>query len=120
VAVPNPTTLTFVNTHLAAFDEMVEKRNSDFHELSRRLLFENESLTSALQAPNSDDDDQSASPHSQGEFYDAEMFGFDVNAPLSIYETDALFWLVSLFTPFKCALVNLCNREVSRLYRAAS
>ena len=25
--------LTFVNAHLAAFDEMYEKRNQDFHEL---------------------------------------------------------------------------------------
>ncbi|KAF4603303.1 hypothetical protein EYR38_003716 [Pleurotus pulmonarius] len=32
-----PTVLTFVNTHLAAFDEMVDKRNMDFHDLSKRL-----------------------------------------------------------------------------------
>src|SRR6266567_6987362 len=28
------TSLTFVNAHLAAFDEMVDKRNSDFQDLS--------------------------------------------------------------------------------------
>lgn len=31
--------LTFVNSHLAAFDEMVDRRNSDFQDLSRRLTF---------------------------------------------------------------------------------
>ncbi|KAL1720460.1 hypothetical protein EV715DRAFT_289427 [Schizophyllum commune] len=35
-----PVILTFVNAHLAAFDEMVDKRNADFHDLSRRLTFE--------------------------------------------------------------------------------
>ncbi|KAG1769780.1 DNase I-like protein [Suillus occidentalis] len=34
---PSPTVLTFVNAHLAAFDEMVERRNFDFHDISRRL-----------------------------------------------------------------------------------
>ncbi|KAL1692679.1 hypothetical protein GGG16DRAFT_50999 [Schizophyllum commune] len=34
-----PIALTFVNAHLAAFDEMVDKRNADFHDLSRRLTF---------------------------------------------------------------------------------
>lgn len=37
---PSPIVLTFVNAHLAAFDEMVERRNFDFHELSRRLVFD--------------------------------------------------------------------------------
>ncbi|KAI6041460.1 DNase I-like protein [Pisolithus marmoratus] len=34
-----PIALTFVNAHLAAFDEMVERRNYDFHDLSARLMF---------------------------------------------------------------------------------
>ncbi|KZT35716.1 DNase I-like protein [Sistotremastrum suecicum HHB10207 ss-3] len=33
------TRLSFINSHLAAFDEMLDKRNSDFHDLSRRLRF---------------------------------------------------------------------------------
>ena len=33
------TTLLFVNAHLAAFDEMIDRRNADFHDISRRLLF---------------------------------------------------------------------------------
>ncbi|KAJ7507015.1 DNase I-like protein [Mycena galericulata] len=37
---PGPTVLTFVNAHLAAFDEMFEKRNADFHDLAKRLQFD--------------------------------------------------------------------------------
>ncbi|KAJ7880394.1 Endonuclease/exonuclease/phosphatase [Mycena olivaceomarginata] len=37
---PGPTVLTFVNAHLAAFDEMVEKRNADFHDLAKCLRFD--------------------------------------------------------------------------------
>ncbi|KAK1220132.1 hypothetical protein PQX77_017122 [Marasmius sp. AFHP31] len=36
---PGPTTLTFVCSHLAAFDEMVDKRNSDYQDLAKRLAF---------------------------------------------------------------------------------
>lgn len=93
MAAASPTTFTFVNTHLAAFDEMTDKRDSDFHELSKRLLFERPISAQAPPPPpgsGSDDDEIHLS------LGDAEMFGFDVNAPLSIYETDALFWLVSL------------------------
>ncbi|KAJ8082122.1 hypothetical protein PM082_007969 [Marasmius tenuissimus] len=36
---PGPTTLTFVCSHLAAFDEMVDKRNSDYQDLAKRLVF---------------------------------------------------------------------------------
>ncbi|GJE93071.1 DNase I-like protein [Phanerochaete sordida] len=36
---PRPATLTFVNAHLAAFDEQVERRNADFHDIARRLVF---------------------------------------------------------------------------------
>lgn len=41
---PNSTTFTFVNSHLAAFDEQYDKRNSDFQDLSKRLKFESEIL----------------------------------------------------------------------------
>ncbi|KAJ7206536.1 DNase I-like protein [Mycena pura] len=40
VKAPAATVLTFVNAHLAAFDEMVERRHADFHELTRRLQFD--------------------------------------------------------------------------------
>ncbi|KAI6145171.1 DNase I-like protein [Pisolithus tinctorius] len=39
LASTQPIALTFVNAHLAAFDEMVERRNYDFHDLSARLTF---------------------------------------------------------------------------------
>ena len=34
-----PITFTFVNSHLAAFDDHLEHRNADFHDISRRLEF---------------------------------------------------------------------------------
>ncbi|KAJ6493027.1 DNase I-like protein [Mycena sanguinolenta] len=40
LANPGPTVLTFVNAHLAAFDEMVEKRHADFHDLAKRMRFD--------------------------------------------------------------------------------
>ncbi|THH21414.1 hypothetical protein EW146_g123 [Bondarzewia mesenterica] len=36
---PLPTALTFVNSHLAALDEMMDRRNADFHDITRRLAF---------------------------------------------------------------------------------
>ncbi|KAI6126805.1 DNase I-like protein [Pisolithus sp. B1] len=39
MASTQPIALTFVNAHLAAFDEMVERRNYDFHDLSARMTF---------------------------------------------------------------------------------
>lgn len=71
-----PTALTFVNAHLAAFDEMFEKRNADFHDLCKRLVFE---PTASVV------DDAS----STGSWYTPAA------VPLSIFATDALFWLVS-------------------------
>ena len=69
--------MTFVNAHLAAFDEMFEKRNADFHDLSRRLTFDSgvpahEELVAGKKA---------SSP----------------TVPLNVYQTDALFWLGGMF-----------------------
>ncbi|KAH9020036.1 Endonuclease/exonuclease/phosphatase [Lactarius pseudohatsudake] len=36
---PIPIVLTFVNSHLAAFDDQLDRRNADFHDISRRLTF---------------------------------------------------------------------------------
>jgi hypothetical protein len=67
VPTPAATTLTFVNSHLAAFDDMMEKRNSDFHEISKRMSF----------------------------FADPVQPAPAVSSlPLSLYESDVLFWLV--------------------------
>ncbi|KAH7928356.1 DNase I-like protein [Leucogyrophana mollusca] len=65
---PLPVALTFVNAHLAAFDEMTERRHYDFQELSRRMVFEPAVPTGASEAK------------PPGE-------------PSSIYESDVLFWL---------------------------
>lgn len=70
-----------MNAHLAAFDEMYEKRNADFQELSKRLVFE----------PAISVEDQQ--PPSNGSWYSPAA------APLSIFESDALFWLVSVPPP---------------------
>ncbi|EIN14588.1 DNase I-like protein [Punctularia strigosozonata HHB-11173 SS5] len=63
-----PTVLTFVNAHLAAFDEMVDRRNADFHDLSRRLVF------------------NGAWNPSSSQYTEA----------YSVFESDCLFWMVDL------------------------
>ncbi|KAF9460415.1 Endonuclease/exonuclease/phosphatase [Collybia nuda] len=68
IETPGPTILTFVNAHLAAFDDMVDKRNSDFQDLSRRLSFDSEVMDSTGLVP----------------------------LPISVYESDALFWMGDL------------------------
>ncbi|KAJ7802539.1 DNase I-like protein [Mycena olivaceomarginata] len=68
---PGPTVLTFVNAHLAAFDEMVEKRNADFHDLAKRLRFDlGPTLPEGATAP--------------------------VPVTCNIFESDALFWMGDL------------------------
>ncbi len=75
VKTPNSTILTFVNAHLAAFDEMADRRNVDFHELSRRLVFE----TRSGRAEEVEEDAEETIPW------------------LGLFNTDGLFWLVSGF-----------------------
>ena len=70
--------ITFVNSHLAAFDDFTEKRNSDYHELVRRIGF----------VP-----DISGGSETQAQ----------VAGPEKVFQTDVLFWLVSRFT-FLCWL----------------
>ena len=68
-----------VNAHLAAFDEMFDKRNADFHDLSRRLFFDS-AVIAVEDVPPS------------GSWYTPAP------VPLELFETDALFWLVSAFS----------------------
>ncbi|KAJ7023466.1 DNase I-like protein [Mycena alexandri] len=68
---PGSTVLTFVNAHLAAFDEMVEKRNADFHDLAKRLQFDLGAV-----AP--------------------EGGGAAVPLTCNVFESDVLFWMVNL------------------------
>jgi len=65
-----------VNAHLAAFDEMVDRRNEEFHELSRKLVF--------------------ARDVENGVYRDD--FDLEAKSVASLYETDALFWFVSIAT----------------------
>ena len=81
--------LTFVNAHLAAFDEMAEKRNTDFHDLSKRLSFDYNGIP---QPPPDSEGDISAGPR-------PDLIGSEPSSQLlSIYETDVLFWMVSCFS----------------------
>ncbi|KAF8816327.1 DNase I-like protein [Phlegmacium glaucopus] len=89
VGSPSPTTLTFVNAHLAAFDEMAERRNSDFHDLSRRLNFDNDDIPP--QPPGSEG--ENISP---GQNMDSIGTEPGSQPSLSVYETDVLFWMVNL------------------------
>lgn len=65
-----PTVLTFVNSHLAAFDEMVERRNADFHDLSSRLRFR-----------------RYADQNAEATVDDSPQ------VDVSVFDTDALFWM---------------------------
>lgn len=71
------TVFTFVNSHLAAFDEQVERRNSDYSELRRLLKFP----------------DPSPVPEGEVEFNSA---GIQYSGVL---ESDYTFWLVSDVDP---------------------
>ncbi|KAG1776529.1 DNase I-like protein [Suillus placidus] len=73
---PSPTVLTFVNAHLAAFDEMVERRNSDFHDLSRRLVFDQ-----------TDELDSNSY---------ANIASETSRRTVGLFESDVLFWMVHL------------------------
>ncbi|KAF7795709.1 hypothetical protein EIP86_006874 [Pleurotus ostreatoroseus] len=71
---PRPAVLTFVNAHLAAFDEMYDKRNQDFHDLSRRLSFD------------SGIPERDASSYSSSSGTEYPM----PNVPLNVFQSDAL------------------------------
>ncbi len=71
---PLPVTFTFVNSHLAAFDDHMEHRNADFHDISRRLEFG--PCTEYMWAPRTKH--RAAEPQT-----------------LNIYASDVLIWLVS-------------------------
>lgn len=110
---PGPTSLTFVNAHLAAFDEMADKRNSDFQELSRRLGFEGIEPTSFPMTPDAEgsNDRVNMEPPTSP--------GTGTPPTISVYETDVLFWMVS-FSVFKGSLFDLIFvvcREVHRFPR---
>ena len=61
-----------MNAHLAALDEMYEKRNADFYDLSKRLIFDSGIPVDA----------------------DAASQWGSATIRMSVYETDVLFWMV--------------------------
>ncbi|KIL66111.1 hypothetical protein M378DRAFT_192118 [Amanita muscaria Koide BX008] len=88
VNTPKSTVLTFVNAHLAAFDEMVDRRNVDFHDLSKRLIFE----TRVEQEEEIEE-------------------GIDASIPwIGLFNTDALFWLGDL--NYRIDLPDIDIREI--------
>jgi len=88
------TVLTFVNAHLAALDEMVERRNYDFQELSGRLVFSSSGF------------DRSYLPTSfAGDTYSA-------------YQSDVLFWMVR--SPFPGNDIAIAHANSSREVRFSS
>ncbi|KAF9238067.1 DNase I-like protein [Melanogaster broomeanus] len=102
-----PTILTFVNAHLAAFDEMVDRRNSDFQELSGRLAFLPNG-SNGIATPNSVTGDTCSIYQSDVVFWmvrpfivglwDADVFDVDLNYRLDLPDGDVrtlLSWHVS-------------------------
>ena len=66
-----------MNSHLAASDELFDRRNVDFHELSKRLVFETRS----------------------GHTEEVVEEAVETIPWLGLFNTDALFWLVSRNVP---------------------
>lgn len=83
---PGATTFTFVNAHLAAFDDMVEKRHSDFQDLSRRLTFVGGAQGTSGAEGDANDGDKDP-------LYVEPDTGAETTI-LSVYDTDVLFWHV--------------------------
>jgi len=88
VKAPNSTVMTFVNAHLAAYDEMVDRRNVDFHELSKRLVYETH----------------------MGHHEDVQEAVYASMPPISLFNTDTLFWLGDL--NYRIDLPDIDIREI--------
>ncbi|KAH9077847.1 DNase I-like protein, partial [Lactarius deliciosus] len=88
---PIPIVLTFVNSHLAAFDDQLDRRNADFHDISRRLTF----------GPCAE---YAWDPHTSGTREGPPM--------LDIYASDFLLWLVNLNYR-----LNLLDADIRHLLR---
>ncbi|KAH8118813.1 DNase I-like protein [Phellopilus nigrolimitatus] len=97
------TVLTFVNAHLAAFDDLTERRNADFHDLSRRLLFSSV-VSHSL--------NNSTAP-------DAESSGTTVTDAETVFQSDILFWMVSTSIPYLVVdlVYQTADRAVDLNYR---
>ncbi|KAH6908708.1 Endonuclease/exonuclease/phosphatase [Coprinopsis sp. MPI-PUGE-AT-0042] len=102
-----PTILAFVNAHLAEFDEMVDKRNADYRELTRRLRF-NAPTRHAQPQPQLDPNFEGSGPSNSSreavneteeisdEEVDEEEEEGEAIETTSVFESDVLFWLGDL------------------------
>ncbi|KAJ7059109.1 DNase I-like protein, partial [Mycena amicta] len=77
--ISRPTILTFVNSHLAAFDEMVERRNTDYAELTKRLRFDLGSLDAVPPTPTA-----------------SSGAAMPAGTTCGVFESDVVFWMVHL------------------------
>ncbi|KAJ3724182.1 DNase I-like protein [Lentinula guzmanii] len=122
---PGPTILTFVVSHLAAFDDMVSKRNADFHELSKRLIFDSSNL--ALTSDNSQRDSAvSASSQSVQDTNSSILAGMapsqslvSVPEKFGVFESDILFWMGGVY-PHLNYRINLPDADVRALLSSES
>jgi phosphatidylinositol-bisphosphatase len=80
---PVPIILTFVDSHLAAFEDHFDRRNADFHDISRRLTF----------GP--------CAEYARGHSGDGLTM-------LDIYASDFLLWLVGHFISYRIYQVPYC------------
>ncbi|KAI0074264.1 DNase I-like protein [Panus rudis PR-1116 ss-1] len=98
-----PVIITFVNSHLAAFDEMYDRRNADFHDLSKRVLFD-------VGSPSEQQKDSETAESGGGGASSSPM-----RVPLTMYQSDALFWMVDLNYR-----INLPDSDIRTLLAEAS
>ncbi|KAH9171822.1 Endonuclease/exonuclease/phosphatase [Lactarius sanguifluus] len=94
---PIPIVLTFVNSHLAAFDDQLDRRNADFHDISRRLTF----------GPCAE---YAWGPQTSGTREGPPM--------LDIYASDFLLWLVNL--NYRLNLLDADIRHLLRVLRSTT
>lgn len=107
---PGATVITFVVSHLAAFDDMVDKRNADFHDLTKRLTFDS-SVLAASSAPEANVNGGtkasiSVLPAQDNEGNPKMPKGMALSQSLvtvpekfGVFESDILFWMVSECAP---------------------
>ncbi|KIK67887.1 hypothetical protein GYMLUDRAFT_155419 [Collybiopsis luxurians FD-317 M1] len=119
---PGSTVITFTVSHLAAFDEMAEKRNADFHDLSKRLIFNSSLLASPSSSGTSANGDKSlglsaspangTEPAAPGGMIPSQTL-VTVPEKSGVFESDILFWMVNLNYR-----INLPDADVRELLRS--
>ncbi|KAF5390606.1 hypothetical protein D9757_002587 [Collybiopsis confluens] len=116
------TTLTFAVTHLAAFDEMAEKRNADFHDLSKRLTFSSSALSdpgsgTGVDGDKKDSDDRQSVKSSESTNSGGTATSVTVPEKLGVFESDALFWIVGRYIDHLLPKNRLISQSLDLNYR---